>query len=1240
MKLAKKMTALFLAFCTVVSLMSAATYAQEPAAPEMDPQTGCSGLYDYEMFDAGKAGLVRVNNYLGTVHLRRSDLSLDGLRLPVSIDFYYDPVNLTDLRGDAPYGTGWLTNYNQIVTYDTQKAQYAYKNENGTWIYFQNSGEVEDGKERWDEVTTYEIGATGATLYRIKGARQIDFTAVDIVVNELHHGFDATGRMVSLTNNGNTDRIVYAAGASSCKISEIVDPVGRKFVFAYDAAGMLSSITCKDASGKAILVNQKTLGAGYRIVKGRLVSVSDANRDTVVYGYDEAGKLTRIANVDSCGYEIGYDKNANVLTVTERAAMGSAQELSGNVTSFSFSECAAEIKTGNLKKAMEFDGCGRQTQIVVTDATAASSEPLFGYAMTYSFVTKENGVYTNELTRVRDLTEEDTTGNQAASRVFTPKESTPDKNEPKIIETKDQYGNVLTSAVTVGGLSQGTRYTYSSDGNYLLSETSPDGATVRYDYNTATGVLQSLTDANDNTTAYTYNAVRELANVHLDVSGLVNATAMEAAYTYDKGRLTALHYGDFTYAFTYDVWGNVLSVKLNGSPLVSYDYGDKAWERQVSTMTYGNGNTVYYTYDELGMVASVAYGTASDVRFVYRYSGGQLRVVYDRLTGQTTEYSDQGYAIYANNAMVYSFAYDDQEGGNYTETVNGVSYKNTVDQNDGSSKTLSTDDGLNLRYATSYDALNRMTMKSWQGSKLNALLPSVEQTYSYAGSHSNAGTRISKHEITWESGSLQNHLNQQHTTLTMGYSYDGNGNITQIDQTERTYLGELIGVPVPVKPIEDVCGIGGEDGEQNAASPRLDPIAHSDSEHTVRYAYDEANQLISAIDVQSGLTYRYSYDASGNLQTMNTYRNGQEAQALHTKTLRYSKGILTGYTEDGVTTTIRTDAMGNPIQLLRGRDEAARLRWSEARSLTGYETKLCQAAYTYNADGLRTQKTVNVGGTTKTTEFVWGKDGLAGTNNGQHSVTLLYDEAGEASGFVVQAVSDPSRMVNLRDLALNGSYTYIKNLQGDVLRVIDETGATVLSYAYDPWGVPTVSGDRALAELNPCSYRSYYYDGETGYYYLQSRYYDPTIGRFLNADDASLIQTLPTINIANPFAYCNNNAPNMTDKTGYLGKHWYNKVSNIATAIDVVIILFGFWQSRKAFSEILKFLRYNRDKLVKEIYRKLVKLISKLTISVVSTAFEVALTLIGTSIGDIIAKALDYVDPWFGFTRNNGYIFN
>ena len=87
-------------------------------------------------------------------------------------------------------------------------------------------------------------------------------------------------------------------------------------------------------------------------------------------------------------------------------------------------------------------------------------------------------------------------------------------------------------------------------------------------------------------------------------------------------------------------------------------------------------------------------------------------------------------------------------------------------------------------------------------------------------------------------------------------------------------------------------------------------------------------------------------------------------------------------------------------------------------------------------------------------------------------------------------------------MTCNGTvYYYITNLQGDVMAVESATGSTVAQYAYDAWGnIIAMMG--TLAELNPLRYRGHVYDQETGFYYVSSRYYDPEIGRFINADAA------------------------------------------------------------------------------------------------------------------------------------------
>ena len=99
------------------------------------------------------------------------------------------------------------------------------------------------------------------------------------------------------------------------------------------------------------------------------------------------------------------------------------------------------------------------------------------------------------------------------------------------------------------------------------------------------------------------------------------------------------------------------------------------------------------------------------------------------------------------------------------------------------------------------------------------------------------------------------------------------------------------------------------------------------------------------------------------------------------------------------------------------------------------------------------------------------------------------------------------------------TYYYILNLQGDVVQIIDEGGVLQAEYVYSPWG-EIISAEGDLAEINPLRYRGYYYDSETGFYYLRSRYYDPENHRFINADSKG--STGQGFIGTNMFAYCLN----------------------------------------------------------------------------------------------------------------------
>ena len=276
-------------------------------------------------------------------------------------------------------------------------------------------------------------------------------------------------------------------------------------------------------------------------------------------------------------------------------------------------------------------------------------------------------------------------------------------------------------------------------------------------------------------------------------------------------------------------------------------------------------------------------------------------------------------------------------------------------------------------------------------------------------------------------------------------------------------------------------------------------------------------------------TYTYTYDTVGNLLT------ASDGSAAHT----YAYGdeqwrdLLTAYDGHAIT----YDQTGNPLTYYDG----SAFTWKNGRQLASWTKNGQTTSYTYNADGLRTKK-VNPDGSWS--EYHWIGSTLISENrfraNGERHWTLQfqYDQNGSPVG------------VSFRDCG-ESTFTYVyyyaKNLQGDIVglykRNPDGTGAQVIAtYDYDPWGKVTAvrdangalvtypSGSNLIAFMNPLRYRGYYQDNDTGFYYLQSRYYDPELKRFINADSYS--STGQGFLGHNMFAYCLNNPVMTHDEAG------------------------------------------------------------------------------------------------------------
>jgi len=199
-------------------------------------------------------------------------------------------------------------------------------------------------------------------------------------------------------------------------------------------------------------------------------------------------------------------------------------------------------------------------------------------------------------------------------------------------------------------------------------------------------------------------------------------------------------------------------------------------------------------------------------------------------------------------------------------------------------------------------------------------------------------------------------------------------------------------------------------------------------------------------------------------------------------------------------------------------------------------------SFAYNADGIRTQKTVDG----VTTYYTLDGTQIIRQKTGNTTVFFEYDANGTPTTI----------------LHAGTTYYYIRNVFGDVIGLADANGNTVVSYTYDPWGKLLSISDSTstgIGTLNPFRYRGYYYDTETGLYYVSSRYYDPEIGRWINADSQLNTTSLLGYNL---FAYCENNPINKVDSTGHMATeatlaatNWWNPVGWIAAAVLVVEIV-------------------------------------------------------------------------------------
>ncbi len=280
----------------------------------------------------------------------------------------------------------------------------------------------------------------------------------------------------------------------------------------------------------------------------------------------------------------------------------------------------------------------------------------------------------------------------------------------------------------------------------------------------------------------------------------------------------------------------------------------------------------------------------------------------------------------------------------------------------------------------------------------------------------------------------------------------------------------------------------------------------------------------------------FDYDLSGNITARHIFPYWAGCPTSQLRTLigidQYCNTIPYGYSTgtwgDMLTsyngTTISYDAIGNPTNWRNG---ITNVSWN-GRELNSFVKGSYTYSFEYNAEGIRTEQTKWYTGSSMAEIYHYVLDGTkivseytttSSSSTPSNVKYYFYDAAGSIAGFEYNGTT----------------YYFQKNLQGDIIRICNISGNTVVEYTYDAWGkVLSVTGSLAstVGQANPFRYRGYYYDSETGFYYLQTRYYDPEVGRFLNAD--GYIGANGDIIGYNMYAYCSNRPTVAIDIDGKL----------------------------------------------------------------------------------------------------------
>lgn len=608
--------------------------------------------------------------------------------------------------------------------------------------------------------------------------------------------------------------------------------------------------------------------------------------------------------------------------------------------------------------------------------------------------------------------------------------------------------------------------------------------------------VTSVTDSLFHTTSYETDPITGL------VTSMTDANNQTTNYTYNtKQQVTSISKGNKKITYSYNDQ-NLLSKINQGTKQFKLTYDDFLKTKKVMigdniilvTNEYGENN---------GNLLKSTYGNNQEISFEYD-EFDRVQTIHKMDKDYFYRYDSNGnLARILSNDIISTYDSDPVEIKNYDHTI-----KYYYDQ----AKRVNEYINDNFRISYDYDINSNVTNKKYSLDTENHVLENI-----FDKDDNLVKSILDNQEMNYEYdelGRLQNrNINGQYHT---SYDYVSNGKRTS------TLINSITN----------------GNNQYSYKYDDLNNITHIyyNNELINKYYYDEYNELIKEEDYQNNVKIEYNYDNLGNLLTKNK-TNLDTGVIIKTDTYEYSNGDwkdqLIGYNENNIT----YDEIGNPLTI----GNSITMEWINGKSLCNYSdnSKNLDVSYQYNENGIRTSKVVNG----VETKYYLENSNIVYEKRGNDELYYLYNLTG---------------LIGLK--YNNDTYYYVKNLQDDIIGILDSSYNQIVSYEYDSWGkilsVKDQEGNEIvnptnIGIINPFRYRSYYYDNETGFYYLNSRYYNPEWCRFINAD--SIIGANWDIFGYNLYAYVSNNPVNNSDTSGRFFKKAWNAFKNFAKAAKKVV---------------------------------------------------------------------------------------